>query len=361
MAIPKILEHERKLKNIQDGLGELSIKEGDNTTASGQGSHAEGYVALAEGDYSHAEGYETEARRDYSHAEGSGTTAYGQSSHAEGSGTTAYGDYSHAEGSGTTPYGQSSHAEGTSTITYGQSSHAEGSNTTAAGDYSHAEGYKTAAPSSYQHVQGINNIPDVVSKYAHIVGNGDLEDLQSNAHTLDWNGNAWFAGDVYVGSDSGTDKDDGSKKLATEEYVDNSGGTFYAIYGTTTYQEIVDAFNAGKTCKALYSNETSYKYIFDLVTRPTSSNPTLYFISDHGNYTGSITTQAAAIYIDSSSSWAFSLSGTKKHISAAIYSVGVTSPISSDTAYYRPIRVSTAAPTASDGRTGDIWVVYSNE
>ena len=32
---------------------------------------------------------------------------------------------------------------------------------------------------------------------------------------------AWYAGDVYVGSTSGVNKDDGSKKLATEEYVNN--------------------------------------------------------------------------------------------------------------------------------------------
>jgi hypothetical protein len=33
------------------------------------------------------------------------------------------------------------------------------------------------------------------------------------------NGNAWFAGEVYVGSTSGINKDTGSKKLATEEFV----------------------------------------------------------------------------------------------------------------------------------------------
>jgi hypothetical protein len=36
---------------------------------------------------------------------------------------------------------------------------------------------------------------------------------------LDWQGNGWFAGDVYVGSTSGIDKDEGSKKLATEDLV----------------------------------------------------------------------------------------------------------------------------------------------
>jgi hypothetical protein len=53
---------------------------------------------------------------------------------------------------------------------------------------------------------------------AHIVGNG-TDSKRSNAHTLDWSGNAWYSGNVYVGSTSGTNKDEGSKKLATEEYV----------------------------------------------------------------------------------------------------------------------------------------------
>lgn len=34
-----------------------------------------------------------------------------------------------------------------------------------------------------------------------IVGNGDDEDSPSNAHTLDNNGNAWFAGNIYLGGD----------------------------------------------------------------------------------------------------------------------------------------------------------------
>lgn len=54
---------------------------------------------------------------------------------------------------------------------------------------------------------------------ACIVGNGTSDTERSNAHTLDWEGNAWYSGDVYVGSTSGINKDDGSKKLATEEYV----------------------------------------------------------------------------------------------------------------------------------------------
>ena len=68
--------------------------------------------------------------------------------------------------------------------------------------------------------------------YAHIVGNGTSDAARSNAHTLDWDGNAWYAGDVYVGSTSGTNIDEGSKKLATEEFVEeaieSSGPKFQA-------------------------------------------------------------------------------------------------------------------------------------
>ena len=54
---------------------------------------------------------------------------------------------------------------------------------------------------------------DSKGQYSTIVGNGTSDTERSNAYTLDWEGNAWFAGDVYVHSTSGTNKDDGSKKL----------------------------------------------------------------------------------------------------------------------------------------------------
>ena len=144
----------------------------------------------------------------------------GEYAWAEGSNTIARGWGSHAEGNNTIASGESSHAEGSYTTASGIQSHAEGYNTTASGQISHAEGRGTVAQGKNQHVQGIYNIEDTTS--AHIVGNGGDNYSRSNAHTLDWNGNAWFAGDVYTGSTSGTNKDDGSKKLATEEYVDDS-------------------------------------------------------------------------------------------------------------------------------------------
>lgn len=106
------------------------------------------------------------------------------------------------------PYAQ---AFGENTTASGYGSHAEGGNQTiASGNFSHAEGYDTKAQGNNQHVQGKYNIEDTTS--AHIVGNGSIS-VRSNAHTLDWQGNAWFAGDVYTGSTSGKNKDDGSKKL----------------------------------------------------------------------------------------------------------------------------------------------------
>lgn len=175
---------------------------------------------LTSGYASHAEGYGTHAKNDCSHAEGDGTSARGYASHAEGRYTNANGEGSHAEGEATFAEGDYSHTEGYWTSADGDASHAEGENSHAEGDYSHAEGYATYATSRSQHVQGEYNLmdsytPDSRGAYAHVVGNGESNDDRSNAHTLDWEGNAWFSGDVYVGSTSGTNKDEGSRKLAT--------------------------------------------------------------------------------------------------------------------------------------------------
>lgn len=124
-----------------------------------------------------------------------------------------------------TTVGENSVALGLDTQATVYCAYAEGRESVASGHVSHAEGKGTKALSHYQHVQGKYNIEDTEEKYAHIVGNGDklmpfASIVYSNAHTLDWDGNAWFAGDVYVGSTSGTNKDDGSKKLATVDDVE---------------------------------------------------------------------------------------------------------------------------------------------
>ena len=194
-----------------------SYAEGVGTTASGyDGAHAEGSYTVASGNGgAHAEGCSTTASGEAGlHAEGYSATASGSfGAHAEGYYTTASGDTgAHAEGSYTVASGTSgAHAEGCSTTAAGLAAHAEGGDevetsgygrgTDANGAYSHAEGRGTIAHGEAQHVQGKYNIEDTTNTYAHIVGNGHLDEVEgfvvpSNAHTLDWNGNAWFAGDV---------------------------------------------------------------------------------------------------------------------------------------------------------------------
>ena len=177
--------------------GDYAHAEGYVTTASGAyGSHAEGDNTESSGESSHAEGVNTIASGASSHAEGNNTKASGMSSHTEGDSTTASGNFSHAEGNNTKASGGASHAEGSTTISSGDCSHAEGVYTTASGYGAHSEGNTTIASGDYQHVQGQYNIEDTENKYAHIVGNGEDDSVRSNAHTLDWKGNAWFAGQV---------------------------------------------------------------------------------------------------------------------------------------------------------------------
>jgi hypothetical protein len=87
-----------------------------------------------------------------------------------------------------------SHAEGKNTKA-SILGHAEGFEAKSFGYVSHAEGMGTQALSDYQHVQGKYNIPDSENIYADIVGNGTKE-IPSNAYTLDWYGNATFAGTI---------------------------------------------------------------------------------------------------------------------------------------------------------------------
>ena len=162
-------------------------------------------------------------------AEGNGTKAYGDNSHAEGYKTTARGTNSHAEGDNTIASQPASHAEGSSTKALGIYSHAEGASTKASGDYSHAEGVGTKAQGNNQHVQGKYNILDTTS--AHIVGNGTVE-KRSNAHTLDWSGNAWFAGNIKIGGISYSDTN--AKTLIAGPASSTELGGLKVRYDSTT-------------------------------------------------------------------------------------------------------------------------------
>lgn len=92
-------------------------------------------------------------------------------------------------------------------------------------DYTVAMGLMTVASGENQLVFGKYNVKDTENKYAHIVGNGTSDTARSNAHTVDWNGNAWFAGDVE-GIKNGT-----THKLS--EKANTSDVALLQYYGTT--------------------------------------------------------------------------------------------------------------------------------
>lgn len=206
--------------------------EGYQTKAVGNASHSEGEQTIASGDYSHAEGSNTTAGSSYSHAEGYRTLSGGAKSHSEGDSAYAIGDSSHAEGDNSKAMGVASHTEGFHTQAGESSSatgaHAEGMWTKALGAYSHAEGYYTEARGVAQHVSGKYNAQDG-GQYAVIVGGGMSESERKNIHTLDWTGNAYYAGDVRNGAGVSLN----SLKSAVDNLSDiAAGGTVAKVFDT---------------------------------------------------------------------------------------------------------------------------------
>lgn len=246
-----IASHAEGSNTSTNGIGAHS--EGINTQSLRDGSHTEGKDTIANGLYSHAEGHKTKTGGNildaegniieyqsggYAHSEGNGTTAFGDASHAEGTNTQAIGSEAHAEGYATKAYRRAhaegfqtiaetyTHAEGLNTLSRGNGAHAEGSSTQALATGSHSEGSGTIAASSNQHVQGRYNISDNANAYAHIVGNGTSDTARSNAHTLDWSGNAWYAGGVSASS------------INVASTAFNSAFQFKITYDDGTTQEI---------------------------------------------------------------------------------------------------------------------------
>lgn len=317
-----------------EASGKASHAEGIVTTASGgDGSHAEGYSSTASGDTSHAEGWCTTASGYASHAEGHFSNALGTASHAEGNWTNALGEASHAEGSGVNPlpstiktdssiddiinswkttqfvlaFNKGSHAEGQSTLALNYGSHAEGTGTISSGEASHAEGYYTIASGDYQHVQGKFNVEDTTGAFAHIVGNGTADGERSNAHTLDWDGNAWFAGNLSLGDSTMADFVVAEGKSTYWYYRKwNSGKA--EIWGSATIQGTEPTSMMG----GYYSYGTTPEYPFTLTgvhsivangrlgtgigwttTSTTTTNGTIYCV---GNQNSKSITYSCCVY-----------------------------------------------------------------
>lgn len=260
-------------------VGNYSVSEGLDNTASGYVSHAEGRNSIASGPEAHAEG---------------GSTAQGNSSHAEGNGSRALGAYSHAEGAVTEAVGVGSHAEGGYTDATGIYSHAEGTDTVASGDYSHSQNRYTIAQRKSQTVIGEYNIADTAGAdgtergdYVFIIGNGEgiIENPRSNALTVDWSGNVEAAGDVTDGS--GNTLSAVASALSSLIVVETKTlGTNVSVSANSTTPSYNIPSKTGYTIAAVTPMVTgSYNgHYFAAITSSDNTVPTsLYFKNTHSS------------------------------------------------------------------------------
>lgn len=137
---------------------------------------------------------------EYSIVVGQMGAATGQASVALGKFLQANGNCSVAMGNSTLASGNYSFAAGVNSKATGNISVAIGNNAQSLGANAYAEGVSTIASGANQHVQGKYNVEDPGSKYAHIVGGGTSNTDRKNIHTIDWSGNAVFAGNVINGN-----------------------------------------------------------------------------------------------------------------------------------------------------------------
>ena len=196
----------------------------------------------------------------YSVAEGYNVTASGFTSHAEGRNTVASDRYAHAEGAHTTASGSQSHAEGRNTVASGHFAHAEGSASEATGLHSHAEGTESVASGLGSHAQNTHTIADGVSQtaigrynktgdHAFIIGNGTPAGGRSNAFTVDWSGNVNAAGKYRLG--------------ASGEY------SLLLYYSVTTAKTTIQG-NNGALCQATFTMPAPYTHVIGV--RQVSTN-----------------------------------------------------------------------------------------
>lgn len=243
----------KKLKNGCEVFNDI-----DNNVCNGVNAHAEGKNTTSSGTASHSEGDTTTAAVQGAHSEGIFTKASGNGAHAEGMGNDANANRNLASGNG-------AHAEGRVTKATASGAHSEGVFTEAIAEAAHAEGKGAIAASAAQHAQGKYNIKDATGKYAHIVGNGTAS-KRSNAHTLDWSGNAWYAGNVegtdFVIGDPASNPLNSFKgmqnALGSDIIVINPAEAGTLILQENTYYQFLGT-STKKTLNMYDSNDAVYK------------------------------------------------------------------------------------------------------
>lgn len=298
-----------------NAAGKYAHAEGDSTTAPGLASHAEGYGCYSIGNDSHAEGDSCYSPGVAAHAEGSGRYAVGHAAHAEGLGngsTQAKGEAAHAEGYQTQTDGTAAHAEGYQTSAMAQGAHTEGYSTAATGSYSHAEGYQTGASGYASHVEGYKN--HVKGDYSHGEGYNNT------------------VGGTYYnhgeGSDNTINSNVSNSHVEGHENVVNSSCSHVSGWNNiagSNYQTVIGKYN---------ESDANDIYSFIVGNGTGDSNRRNGFTVKWNG-----TAQVGAPPVNDMDV------ATKKYVddnSATVYQ-------------------STSAPTASDGKNGDIWYKMSQQ
>ena len=194
-----------QLESLKGEPGEAGTGIGVEGTGKGSAIFGDAKNNIASGDYSFVSGH-------YNQATNLGTVSIGHGSKAHGECSAAMGDVCIAEGYGSFAAGVETKASGNGAVALGTETEASGGGSLAVGlgskavgGNSVAMGLNTIANGLQQYVTGRFNIEDHDHKYAQIVGNGNYGvDARSNAYTLDWNGNGWFAGGIILTSPNGT-------------------------------------------------------------------------------------------------------------------------------------------------------------
>lgn len=136
------------------------------------------------------------------------------------------------------------------------------------------------------------------------------------------------------------------------EQIENAGGVFIATKDITTYQEIKDAWDSGKDIIVVFNSD-----IYMLTEIPTGNNTIKFYYRDFRNR-GYSTTSTKYLTLTSANAWSPLVTIEQPTGITTPMTWNGTTPISASTRYLRPILISTAEPTASDGSIGDIWIQY---
>lgn len=193
--------------------GAFSLAAGTNNTASGNKSFVTGDHNSASAQNSSAEGTYNVASNYQAHAQGSHTTASGENSTSEGLGTIAAGLNEHASGQYNKP-----DTDCVETFVPGKQYHV--------GDrvsYSPQSGktfvYECFRDTSAEYLDALSW--EISGKFLDVVGNGTGNNARSNARALDWDGNEYLKGDVYVACNN--DSSGGSKLVSEAALTEKSG------------------------------------------------------------------------------------------------------------------------------------------